>query len=458
MLEAGADAGKSDAHDLADGTVSATPDAAAGAGSFTTDAGSDGREGDPFVNGCASETRRGELLPVDVVFLFDTSGSMADNTSAGVPKWDAVRQAVQSFVVDPRSDGLGIALHYFPTGPVGVPDSCSTSADCNGAGPCSTKACARGGTVQACDTEADCAVPGTDPPQTVPCLPLGECSFYGDLCLVGSPEFGCFYDTCTPVASGTCDGYDICANANYETPAVPLRSLPGAGYSLAASLAAKVPVGATPTWPALRGALKDAQSIAAANPTHTVAVVLVTDGFPTECSPGQGVTAIADLAAAASVATTNTPAVKTFVVGVFSSTQQTQARLDMDLIALGGGTKKAFVLGTTGDLSDEFLKALEGIRSSVTCEYRLPVPEAGTPDMGKVNVRRTAGDGANSVLPFVGSLANCAAGSGWYYDTPSAGSGSTPTKILLCPASCASLKAEATSSVDIVLGCTTAVK
>jgi hypothetical protein len=62
---------------------------------------------------------RGQPTPLDLFVAMDQSGSMNDDVG-GDSKWDLVVKALQSFVDDPQSEGIGIGIQYFgiPTGEV----------------------------------------------------------------------------------------------------------------------------------------------------------------------------------------------------------------------------------------------------------------------------------------------------------------------------------------------------
>jgi hypothetical protein len=61
------------------------------------------------------------------------------------------------------------------------------------------------------------------------------------------------------------------------------------------------------------------------------------------------------------------------------------------------------------------------------------------------------GGGAATTIPNVSDAAHCpATGDAWYYDDPAA-----PSRVLLCPATCATASADAGSHVEVVLGCPT---
>ena len=69
-----------------------------------------------------------------------------------------------------------------------------------------------------------------------------------------------------------------------------------------------------------------------------------------------------------------------------------------------------------------------------------------------MNVEFTPNGGATQVLGQVANAAACGANGGWYYDNPA-----TPTKILLCPASCTKVTSYSDATLNIVLGCATIV-
>jgi hypothetical protein len=70
---------------------------------------------------CQAETREGRRVPVDMYFLVDSSGSMADGVLGGT-KWEVVSGALVSFLSDARNADMGVGIGYFPNG---VQTSCS---------------------------------------------------------------------------------------------------------------------------------------------------------------------------------------------------------------------------------------------------------------------------------------------------------------------------------------------
>jgi hypothetical protein len=77
-------------------------------------------DGNPDVEqeACATTSAVANATPVDLYMILDRSGSMADNDS-----WDEEIQALESFVYDPESTGIGIGLQYMP-----LPDLCNPAA------------------------------------------------------------------------------------------------------------------------------------------------------------------------------------------------------------------------------------------------------------------------------------------------------------------------------------------
>jgi hypothetical protein len=66
--------------------------------------------------GCASYQEQAEAKPVNLYIMYDKSSSMAGN------KWTAARAGLGSFVDDPASTGLSVALRFFPRDPDAVPE------------------------------------------------------------------------------------------------------------------------------------------------------------------------------------------------------------------------------------------------------------------------------------------------------------------------------------------------
>ena len=229
----------------------------------------------------------------------------------------------------------------------------------------------------------------------------------------------------TSGGGGGYGGYasDSCTVADYAKADVEIAPLPGVASAITASIAAHSPNTLTPTYPALAGAVQHCQTWGTAHPGHVMVALLATDGQPTECSP-QDIPSIAKVAAAG---VSGTPKVLTFVIGVNDAPG---SLANLNDIAAAGGTTSAFMVTTgSGTATAAFLAALNKIRgTALGCQYNIPVPEAGVPDYGKVNVVYTPGSGgAAETIPNVSDASKCpASGDAWYYDNDAA-----PTQILL---------------------------
>jgi hypothetical protein len=403
--------------------------------------------------GCATTTQKATQSPLDLYFMLDTSGSMDDLVAAGQSKWSAVVAAMTAFVDDPASSGIGMGLQYFPLVAAGVPASCTSSAQCGAAGPCTLAICSDLEEVVPCTTDADC-------PRRSECTTVGQCqNDHNFLCedpgtaACGADPNGFPLGACDVMTSSTCALGDSCGTQDYATPAVAISPLPGVAAAVIASMAMHEPQGNTPTSAALEGAIDEASAHALANPGHTVVAVLATDGIPDECTP----TAINGIAQIAAGGLTGAPSIKTFTIGVFTPQDVSSGTTALDSIAAAGGTGNAFIVNSsTQNVEQLFGAALTAIRgASLPCSYLLPSPDGGVPDFHKLNVQYTAGSGAVTTIPYVESSGQCKASSGgWYYDADPA-EGGVPSEILVCPATCSAFESDAKGSVDVVLGCQT---
>ncbi len=265
-------------------------------------------------------------------------------------------------------------------------------------------------------------------PGNVPssCVTDADCGAFGP----------CFFNQCFGAGAG-----DSCVASDYAVPDVEIAPLSAAQSSaLSSSVDAHSPSTSTPTAPALQGAIQHAQAWGGAHPDHTVIVVFATDGDPTECTP-QDIPSIAGIAATGASA-----GIKTFVIGVGPSLGS------LNQIAAGGGTGSAFIVDTNANVVQQFEAALSSIqKNALGCEYTIPQPAMGMLDFGKINVQYTPGVPPAQVLPNVATALDCTNAGGWYYDNDAA-----PTKILFCPSTCTTVKADPNGKVDILLGCDTA--
>lgn len=294
----------------------------------------------PDLTKCATSSATPSPIPVNLVFMFDQSGSMSQNS-----KWTSCVQGLTGFFSDPKSKGLNASLQYFPQG-----TQCSSSV--------------------------------------------------------------------------------------FQNPSVAMRPLPDS-QSFSSSMASHMPGGGTPTLPAEQGAIAYAQSIASSHPGEKVAIVLVTDGDPNDCSSTpQNVAAMA-------MGVANK--IPTYVIGVGPSLQ------NLDTIAMGGGTMKATIVQTNNpsQIVQDFENALNAIRGlTLACEYTIPSPGSGQMiDFTKVNVVFTPTNAPMETLQY---SQDCSNPNGWRYDNAM-----NPTKILLCQNACNNVQKDKSGKIDVVFGCKT---
>lgn len=238
--------------------------------------------------------------------------------------------------------------------------------------------------------------------------------------------------------SGTGDDAQDCDADAYAEPRVPIGIVAEVGPELVAAMNDVTPGGLTPTVPALEGAISYARSWAQDNPGRATMVVLVTDGFPTQCD-----NAPEQISQTARTGYESPEHVRTFVIGVGDV-----AKFNLDNYARSGGTHKAY-LTDAGDVTATFVDALNNITNrALACEYQLPPPPEGMKlDTTKVQVLYTPSSGDPEEVPRISSLSACAnnPNGGWYYDDLE-----HPSKITVCPCTCARLQA---GRVDVRLGC-----
>jgi hypothetical protein len=404
---------------------------------------------------CAGDEHAAELLPLDVYVMLDRSLSMNATTTTGNTKWEAITSALESFVSDPGSDGIGVGIQYFPAN-----EPCTSNDECE-EGLCYLKACR--------------ASRSTDPnlPGLIPCLRDADCPETSDTCVdLG----GCGAQSCVAVGStcdndlecmglteGVCASQSVCTLSDYTNPEVPIGTLPDAAEGLLDSLdaygPAQNPFGVTPTGPALEGAISYARSWAEEHPERKVIVVLATDGAPTGgCSPSGR----AEIAALASVGARAAVPVQTYTIGVFTPEDPDNPTADSSegpdniraIAEAGGG--QAFVISDEDDVAAAFVEALNSVRGhGLSCEFQIPESETGSRlDYGKVNVEFTpsAGDDAETI-PYLDEGSECDEDGGWYYEADP--SSSEPRSIRACDATCDRLTSSLTGTVAIQVGCET---
>ena len=402
---------------------------------------------------CAEESHQAQVVPVDLLLLVDASQSMSSSTGTE-SKHALVRRALLRFIREPQSAGLGLGLQFFP-----LPSSGST-----------------------CDGEAVCGFPtgGLQPPACQPlmvcqsslaadeptlcggrfpdcndCVPLGRCSeSLADCTNVGQPCATGASDLCQGLGSvcQTSSGETVnCRPETYGAPTVPIVASPAPAERLVArAFGLRGADGTTPMRPAVQGALDYLKTHAATHPGRKVALILATDGVPNErsCQPNTvaDVAMVLDQGQAAAIAT--------YVIGV-ANQNEVMSRAAFAQLASAGGTGQPYLLTPTDDLAEKLTETLAQIRGqALPCEFAIPAATAGAIDYGKVNLGFKGAAGSVDVL-YAGSADRCdPMNGGWYYDVDPA-SGAKPTRIIVCPATCARFKAEPSATVDLRFGCQT---
>jgi hypothetical protein len=233
-------------------------------------------------------------------------------------------------------------------------------------------------------------------------------------------------------------GRDRCLPSDYKFPFVDIATLPDNAASIRKAIAVQTLLSGTPMTPALEGAHINALEFQTMHSSDTLAVVLVTDGIPHDCS-----SSVATTAAVAATHLGQSPSIKTYVLGVGPSLGSLNA------IASAGGTSGAYLVDRGGESS--LLAALEAIRTSaLACEFVFPPGTNTRFELATVTTQTGVDAGPTSVTR-VQSAEACMGGPGWFYDN--SGGQPLPTKITLCPDSCKPLVEGIDSHLDVRVGC-----
>jgi len=427
---------------------------------------------------CAAMFTPGMPVPVDVYVMLDISGSMLDpagGAGSTMTKWTAVQAALTAFFADASSAGLSVAIQYFPQRVPGVPTSCMSDTDCGMAAPCLLNICQQfpDGLLVSCAGDPDCAAMNIGK-----CIPYGNCEADATLsCGVanpGKPQAGCGPDgmpgLCLPATSSFCVHETLCTTDTYKAPAVDYLTLPDTASALTTSITAQMPIGDTPSVPALTGAIGHARERAAANVGHSQVVLFATDGMPTLCTDGPQVSgeipSVLDQVVTVATegytpAMPNDASVTTFVIGVFAEGDAT-AQTNLDRIAKAGGSEHAYVISSGQDVQQQFLAALATIRQSrVGCEFLPPpAPPGQKLDFNSVNVDVDSASGVQHLVNVVPT--GCTGMTDeWHYDCDVRNDPTgmcKPTKLIACPKTCENLSKVAANGVTVGLGCKTTIR
>lgn len=364
---------------------------------------------------CATLQSSSELAPLDMFVVVDASGSMGEALGGTITKWDRARAALSEFARDTRSTGMTMAMSFFPIRDTYIPEYCGQSDECGLVGNCDFfSRCTTGEAF--CTTQQDCVDAG---------FPGGSCQ---------------------PMGFGRCSNHLTCQLEANSSPALELTALPSVAV-VDDVFSKRAPYGGTPTRIAIRGALEAARQRQLAAPDNKIIVLLVTDGFPTEQCDDDAIFGNYDLVGnvAAEAAAGAADGFQTFVVGIFGSDNADMAQQNFDTIAAAGGSGEAIIVN--GALVD----ALNAVRlRAKPCELSLSGDIA---DPENVWLRLISDDGSGEPIwvPRRDSEADCDENPGFYFDVP-LGSG-TPSRVTLCPDTCALLGGGAQRRVEIVTSC-----
>jgi hypothetical protein len=232
---------------------------------------------------------------------------------------------------------------------------------------------------------------------------------------------------------------DTCNHQLYAVLDVPVAELPGNAFALTNSMPADAIGSPSPLYAGLKGALQAAVARQDLLPKHKVVVVMASDGGYNTC--GVGITGISNLATSAR----QYNGVQTYVIAVQSS-----ANINFDAlqtIAISGGTNGLY---DASDI-DAFGEKMEEIRNdALGCDFNIPeAPGNVQLNYNEVNFIYTPGGmGTPITIPRADDLEDCGDQPGWYYDN-----NVMPTKILVCPASCETIRNDKEAEVDVAFGC-----
>lgn len=432
------------------------------------------RTGLPVPDDCPSTSAKATRAPLDVFFLVDASRSMTFVTDDGSTKWQGVRDALGAFLAAKDSAGIGAAITFFPHIDPSIPDRCGTDAECGlqdacqvpavcmpdpGVTTCATEAdCASGGAcktivgiclpngVEFCASGADCGTAGDA------CTPIGTCDQGDELCIPGQIE--CARGTCGGL--GTCENHIVCATSSYAAVEAPVAELPGSASAILAAMDAHAPDGATPTLPALGGALDGAEAWAKTHPAHKVVVVLATDGLPTTCDDDLTASASSTPLGVANVAAVAADGaalgIATYVIGVFAPDEKADATVSLDQVAKAGATGSAFLIDTSDVVSTKLLDALTAVRDEAgRCAFATTAEAVAALEAGTARLELTHTDGDAETLSRVSDASACASDELAYFVEPT--SASDVGKIDLCPSACDAAHVADDIEVSIVFRC-----
>lgn len=335
------------------------------------------------------------VKPTVLYLMFDQSLSMAGGLLFGANKWDPAVKALKSFVDDPASAGLGVALQYFPSSGGSCSDGSGYSTPAVSVGLLPERASVIGSSL---DQHSPAGV-GT---------PI-------EGALRGATEFCKQYqadhsdEQCVSVL--VTDGKAELA-AGCEENADKLAAIAKAAHD--------------------EGVITFAVGLAGAN--FGLLDKIAQQGGAPDCDASSSSYAC-DVSAGAEQLSDALNTIREKVV-----TTETHA-------VTHTVTRTVTRTVTKTVTRTEVVQQVH--QTSLPCEWTIPQsPDGETFDRDKVNIRLSTDD-EDTTFVRVDSAAQCQAGA-WYFDDPAA-----PTRLIACEQTCQQLENVTDARIDILLGCAT---
>jgi len=247
-----------------------------------------------------------------------------------------------------------------------------------------------------------------------------------------------------PSAAGLSIGLQLfpqgssCEADKYALPLVAISPLPENAAAIKSALSGQIPAGETPTALALRGGIEYARAKLLAEPSHAIAMAIITDGAPNACN-----STTPEVAEIAAQGAAGSPQVLTFVIGL-----ETGYTNSLALIAEAGGTGDLILVGSEGT-AQGLVEALRALRDElVSCRFAVPPAYGHEVTANDVSVQILLGADDVVVLQRKASVESCSGGHGFFLDDPQA-----PKRVQLCPASCDLVHSLDSSRVLVRAGC-----
>lgn len=244
------------------------------------------------------------------------------------------------------------------------------------------------------------------------------------------------------------DEDERCDPESYTSPDVPMTDLPSSAFGEALDAIREDDWrGGTPTLAVVTGVLSTLDAYRADHPGR-YALVLVTDGYPQSCDD-DSIELVEDAVRAVAAE------IPTYVIGVKNpplvdedGEEAPDTVTNLGGVAEAGGTETAFIIdtGDPAQTSVDFQAAIEKIRgAAIACNLAIPEPpDRRTFEKDHVVVSTTSGTTTTDLTYD----ASCAVAGAWHYDDVDA-----PTEVVLCPATCAQVQADAQAALSVGFTC-----